>query len=95
MNNNTLISQIQIKDKNSSKKFENQVHVWNNILEQKKNGNKNIIGMMLESNLFEGSQKLTDPKDLKYGVSITDECLGWQDTEDLLLNAAQSLKSLK
>jgi len=86
---------IDCSHANSFKKFENQVHVWNNILEQKKNGNKNIIGMMLESNLFEGSQKLTDPKDLKYGVSITDECLGWQDTEDLLLNAAQSLKSLK
>lgn len=75
---------------NSHKKFQNQAGVWENILEQRKSGNSRIIGMMLESNLFEGSQKLTNPKQLKYGISITDECINWEQTYELLLKAAQS-----
>jgi 3-deoxy-7-phosphoheptulonate synthase len=47
---------------------------------------------MLESNLFEGSQKFGgDPSQLKYGVSITDECISWATTEKLALWAAQKI----
>jgi 3-deoxy-7-phosphoheptulonate synthase len=47
---------------------------------------------MLESNLFEGNQKFSgDLSSLKYGVSITDECISWETTEHLLLSAAEKL----
>jgi len=70
---------------NSDKDHRKQETVWHNVLEQRAAGNTNIIGMMLESNLFEGQQKLAaDLHQLKYGVSITDACLGWDKTEELL-----------
>jgi 3-deoxy-7-phosphoheptulonate synthase len=43
-----------------------------------------IIGMMIESNLYEGNQKIGPKEQMKYGVSVTDACLGWKDTESLL-----------
>ena len=49
---------------------------------------------MLESNLFEGNQKLTRLQDLRYGVSITDACLGWDTTADCLREASARLKKL-
>jgi 3-deoxy-7-phosphoheptulonate synthase len=49
---------------------------------------------MLESNLFEGNQKLGDPKELRYGVSITDACLGWDATASGLREAALRLSAL-
>jgi len=49
---------------------------------------------MLESNLFEGNQKLGDPKELRYGVSITDACLGWDATAAGLREAAQRLRAV-
>ena len=55
-------------------------------------GNDALIGMMLESNIGEGNQKLTDDLSaLKYGVSITDECISWETTENLLLSAHEQL----
>lgn len=69
---------------NSEKKHERQEIVWKSILEQRANGNDNLIGMMLESNLFEGNQKIGPVETLKYGVSITDACVGWETTDRLL-----------
>ena len=55
-------------------------------------GNADIIGCMLESNLSPGSQKLDGgPSRLKYGVSITDACIGWEETEQLLAWAHNQL----
>jgi 3-deoxy-7-phosphoheptulonate synthase len=55
------------------------------ILEQIANGNRAIAGFMLESHLFGGKQPLGDDGSLlNYGVSITDPCLGWEETEALL-----------
>ena len=68
---------------NSDKDHRKQEAVWLNVLEQRAAGATNLIGMMLESNLFEGAQKLADPSKLAYGVSITDACLGWEKTEEL------------
>jgi 3-deoxy-7-phosphoheptulonate synthase len=48
-----------------------------------------IIGMMVESHLHEGNQSIT--KDLKYGVSITDACINWETTEELLLEMQATL----
>ena len=50
-----------------------------------------IIGAMIESNLHEGAQKLDDPAKLRYGVSVTDECIGWDTTERLLLEGYERL----
>ena len=70
---------------NSGKDPLKQPEVWNDVLAQRLAGNDAIIGLMLESNLREGRQDLTpDPADLEYGVSVTDGCLGWDDTEALL-----------
>jgi len=80
---------------NSKKKFQGQALVWKNIIDQRVNGNDAIIGMMLESNLFEGNQKYNgDVSALKYGVSITDECISWATTESLLLYAHEKLVKL-
>ncbi|MGB5750319.1 MAG: 3-deoxy-7-phosphoheptulonate synthase [Desulfobacterales bacterium] len=77
---------------NSMKKFQGQAIVWRNVIDQYIAGNDSLIGLMLESNLFEGNQKFTgDLSALKYGVSITDECISWETTEHLLLSAAEKL----
>lgn len=82
---------------NSSKDYRNQARVFEDILNQIKEGNKNIIGVMIESNLNPGNQQIPhnlngfDAKKLAYGVSVTDSCLGWEETEALLLNAYKSL----
>jgi 3-deoxy-7-phosphoheptulonate synthase len=70
---------------NSGKKHTRQQTVWQHLMEQRVAGSKSVIGVMLESNLEEGSQPLpADLKQLRYGVSVTDACLGWKDTEALL-----------
>ena len=70
---------------NSGKQSARQEEVWRSIIEQRVSGTGAIIGAMLESNLFEGSQPLAkDPAMLKYGVSITDACIDWDSTERLL-----------
>jgi 3-deoxy-7-phosphoheptulonate synthase len=61
---------------NSEKDHRKQAAVFQNVLQQRVRGNDAILGVMLESNLHEGSQKLADPRQLKYGVSITDACIG-------------------
>ena len=66
--------------------------MWRNVVEQRANGNDAILGLMLESNINEGSQKPdSDLSKLKYGVSITDACIGWGETEELLLAAHREL----
>jgi 3-deoxy-7-phosphoheptulonate synthase len=77
---------------NSLKKFQGQAMVWRNVIDQYIAGNDAIIGLMLESNLYEGNQKFSgDLTALQYGVSITDECISWETTEHLLLTAAEKL----
>ena len=78
---------------NSRKKHQGQEIVWRSVIEQRLSGNKALVGLMLESNLNEGSQKYNgDRSALKYGVSITDECISWETTEKLLLWADEKLK---
>jgi 3-deoxy-7-phosphoheptulonate synthase len=77
---------------NSGKRHENQEGVWNSIVEQKLAGNPALMGAMVESNLFAGSQKIpADLCQLRYGVSVTDECVGWETTERMLLHAHETL----
>ncbi|GLH43078.1 phospho-2-dehydro-3-deoxyheptonate aldolase [Pseudomonas atacamensis] len=72
---------------NSGKDPLRQPAVFNDVLEQRLRGNHSLIGMMLESHLFEGCQPLSSS--LRYGVSITDGCLGFDATERLLTDAAR------
>jgi len=83
---------IDCSHANSNKDFSQQPKVFKECVRQIKEGNKSIVGFMIESNLFEGNQKLKDPKKLKYGVSITDSCISWETTEKVILDAYQELK---
>ncbi|PSN15080.1 3-deoxy-7-phosphoheptulonate synthase [filamentous cyanobacterium CCT1] len=77
---------------NSNKNYERQGDVMQNILQQISDGNRSVVGMMLESNLAAGNQKVSDGrKGLQYGISITDPCIGWKETEDLVYSAYQQL----
>ena len=80
---------------NSNKDYKNQGIVWKNVIEQRLVGNDAIIGLMLESNLLAGQQKLgKDPAALEHGISITDACIGWDETEALLLSTHAALPAL-
>ncbi|MBK65707.1 MAG: 3-deoxy-7-phosphoheptulonate synthase [Chloroflexi bacterium] len=64
------------------------------LVRQKANNiNPGLVGLMLESFLSEGNQKLDNPKDLKYGVSITDPCINWNETVELISEADKKLES--
>ena len=77
---------------NSRKDPQNQIPVLRDIAEQIAEGNKSIIGVMLESNLEAGNQPIPDDlTDLKPGVSITDACIDWETTESLLREFAASV----
>ncbi len=77
---------------NSWKKHENQAIVWQDVINQKIDGNDAVVGMMLESNIHEGTQENTgDLKTMAYGVSITDPCISWETTEFLLRTAHKQL----
>ena len=60
--------------------------------EQIASGNQAIFGVMIESHLVEGRQDLLDGKAPVYGQSITDACIGWNDTEKVLQQLAESVK---
>ena len=78
---------------NSNKDYTQQPNVWNNVIQQRAAGNDTIVGLMLESNLKAGQQSLdSDPSSLKYGVSITDGCISFEQTEELLRSAFDTLK---
>lgn len=81
---------IDCSHANSSKKFENQMLVADDICQQINDGNNSIFGVMVESHLIEGRQDLIDGKVEKYGQSITDACIGWQDTEVMLEKLANA-----
>ena len=69
---------------NSNKDYRKQSNVLKNVASQIKDGEKNILGIMLESHLKEGNQKLGNRTDLEYGMSITDACISIETTKTLL-----------
>jgi 3-deoxy-7-phosphoheptulonate synthase len=80
---------------NSEKKFAKQEDVWHSVIQQKVEGTRSLIGMMVESNLLEGSQPIPkNLKDLRYGVSLTDSCIGWETTERMLRWGHEKLTKL-
>jgi len=76
---------------NSGKNHQRQVEVAGDVLKQFQRGRRSIMGLMLESHLEGGRQNWDPNKALTYGMSITDSCLGWSDTEELLYGMAESL----
>ena len=78
---------------NSNKNHELQPLVVDNVTHQILDGNKSIIGIMVESNLKAGNQKINkDRSQMEYGVSVTDKCIDWDTTERLLLGMAEQLR---
>ena len=75
---------------NSQKKFKQQIPVIESICQQITEGNNNIKGVMIESHLNEGNQKITEK--LNYGQSITDACMGWDDTVMCLQKLNDTIK---
>jgi 3-deoxy-7-phosphoheptulonate synthase len=73
---------------NSYKQHALQEKVWQDLVQQRVAGNQDLIGIMVESNLEEGNQPIpTDRRQLRYGVSVTDACVGWETTERMLWHA--------
>ena len=95
----TLISEklpavlmVDCSHANSEKKFAKQEEVWRSVIEQRIGGTKSLIGLMVESHLSEGNQPIPKTlKELRYGVSITDSCIGWEATERMLRWAYETL----
>jgi len=84
---------IDCSHANSSKDYRRQAVVARDIAAQISAGANRIIGVMVESNLVAGAQKLADPSQLVYGQSITDACIGWADTVDMLHELAAAVRS--
>jgi len=77
---------------NSNQDYRNQGKVIEEITKQIVSGNKSIFGLMLESNLFAGKQKILDNKsDMEYGVSVTDGCIDWEETKDVIRRFAENI----
>lgn len=73
---------------NSAKDHRRQPEVFQSVLSQIEQGSQRVAGVMIESHLFPGNQR--HPEDLSalsYGLSITDSCIGWEETEELLLRS--------
>lgn len=81
---------------NSKKNHKNQPLVAESIAAQVTEGDKDIVGVMIESNLVEGKQTLntgtTDPASLAYGVSVTDACIDFKETEIVMKNLAEAVR---
>ncbi|MBV8886362.1 MAG: 3-deoxy-7-phosphoheptulonate synthase [Chroococcidiopsidaceae cyanobacterium CP_BM_RX_35] len=77
---------------NSNKDYKRQASVFDDTIQQVLDGNESIVGMMLESNLYEGNQPIPSHlEQLRYGVSVTDKCIGWEETERIILTAHSKL----
>ncbi len=82
---------VDFSHANSSKQFKKQMEVGANVADQISSGSKEIFGVMIESHLVEGRQDLKPGCDLVYGQSITDACIGWEDTEKLLVTLSDAV----
>ena len=82
---------IDFSHANSAKIPERQVQVCSEVAKQIARGNGNIIGVMIESHLIAGRQDVQPGRELTYGQSITDACIGWEDTYPLLRELADAV----
>lgn len=83
---------IDASHANSNKDYRRQPEVINEVCEQVEQGDDRIFGVMVESHLVAGRQDLVDGQPLTYGQSITDGCIGWEDSEAVLERLAQAVR---
>jgi 3-deoxy-7-phosphoheptulonate synthase len=77
---------------NSYKKPDLQPLVMSDVVQQIRHGNRSLVGVMIESNIVGGNQPIPeDLSKLTYGCSVTDSCIGWEETEELLRSAHADL----
>lgn len=81
---------IDFSHANSSKDYRRQILVSHDVADQISKGDHRIFGVMVESHLKSGNQKLIQGQPLEYGLSITDGCIGWDETEALLQELAKA-----
>ena len=84
---------IDFSHANSSKQFKKQMEVGTDVCGQVAGGESAIMGVMIESHLVEGNQSLESGEPLVYGKSVTDACIGWEDTEVVLRQLADAVKA--
>ncbi|WP_087020101.1 3-deoxy-7-phosphoheptulonate synthase AroG [Thaumasiovibrio subtropicus] len=84
---------IDFSHANSNKQYQRQLVVAEDVSGQIAEGNKAIFGVMIESHLVEGRQDIVDGKVETYGQSITDACIGWDDTEAALRQLAGAVRA--
>ncbi len=82
---------VDFSHANSCKQYEKQLEVSLNIANQLTSGNTNIFGVMIESHLLAGNQKVIPGEELAYGQSITDACINWSDTVTVLNQLADAI----
>ncbi|AJC65674.1 MULTISPECIES: 3-deoxy-7-phosphoheptulonate synthase AroG [Dickeya] len=83
---------IDFSHANSCKQFKKQMDVCEDVCRQVAGGEKAIMGVMVESHLVEGNQNLESGEPLVYGKSVTDACIGWDDTDSLLRQLAAAVR---
>ena len=83
---------IDFSHANSSKQYQRQMDVGADVARQLAEGDERIVGVMIESHLNPGRQDLVAGKPLERGVSITDACIGWEDTVSLLEQLADAVR---
>lgn len=87
---------IDCSHANTGGDYTRQPRVWSHVLRAHIASNDAVIGMMVESNLYEGKQPISaDRSHLRYGVSVTDACIGWETTERMLIEAYEALNVKK
>ena len=84
---------IDASHANSRKIPARQIDVTRDIANQVSRGTRNVIGLMLESNLVEGRQDVVQGRELVHGQSITDACINWDDTAVLLAELAEAVRN--
>jgi len=84
---------VDLSHANSSKQYIRQIDVAKDVGAQVASGDTRIIGIMVESHIVEGRQDVEEGCELTYGQSITDACIGWEDTVDMLNNLAAAVRA--
>jgi 3-deoxy-7-phosphoheptulonate synthase len=83
---------IDFSHANSQKQYKKQIEVAKNVAQQVAEGDQRIMGAMIESNLVEGRQDCKNKDELVYGQSITDACINWDDSFEVLTELAEAVQ---
>jgi 3-deoxy-7-phosphoheptulonate synthase len=83
---------IDCSHANAAKQYKRQIDVARDVGAQIGGGERRVVGVMVESHLVEGRQELEPGKALEFGQSITDACLGWSDSVQLLAGLADAVR---